>query len=211
MREPIVDELRFVTCFCEGGDLLGMWRGYAANGGGFSLGFSGKDISRLGIREADAGDHMLARVIYGDAVLSHPEANMIQEMLVAAAQAPTPLWASLIGAFLAPQFTNLVIRSKNAAFSEEREWRIMIRHTVEDTCIPLVAFRRGANDIKPYIALSYPKTGDMGGQTLLPLEEITVGPTLRPEPTVRALRLLLHKYGYSDQVVIKVTQVPYQL
>ena len=37
----------FVVCFCEDGDVLSQWRGYADNGKGCSLGFSVKQ--KIGI------------------------------------------------------------------------------------------------------------------------------------------------------------------
>ena len=50
----------YIACFCEEGDLLSQWRGYAASGGGYALGLGGPLIAR----DEASSKVILRKVIY---------------------------------------------------------------------------------------------------------------------------------------------------
>jgi len=63
----LVDEKNdiYVVSFCENGDLLSQWRGYASNGSGFAIGFDTQALKELKVRNDLLIDSpLLQRVLY---------------------------------------------------------------------------------------------------------------------------------------------------
>ncbi len=133
----------FVTCFCENGDLLSQWRGYGNQGEGFSLGFSVPwliSLEKRGFR--------LQRVIYDrrqQEMLIHEFLTMAFSLVPKDHLSPedeVTFW-KIAAACLAPWF----VMFKDAAFQEEREWRIVNANPPNT----MMQFRRAGNRIVPYV------------------------------------------------------------
>ena len=184
----------FVACFCTSGDLLSQWRGYGAYGGGYAIGLYGKyvGVSRLTLRPREA---VLRKVIYDPAI----QERLIREQVRALCDlnsvrnrvAPVVLGLELFLRF----FSECLNCFKDPAYAQEEEWRA-IRFGREG---PKVLFqpkwRTNSGRVVPYTELDITrKSGVQKGK--LPINVIWYGPTLNPDATERALRLLLESQGY---------------
>jgi hypothetical protein len=98
----------------------------------------------------------------------------------------------------------LSLKFKHPAFTEEREWRIVI----SDPDASHLRFRAGHANIKPYIELC-PLTLD--GAKRLPLQKVIYGPALRDdEVLVETIQMMLDQYGYKN-VAVESSGIPYRL
>jgi hypothetical protein len=179
----------FVTCFCEAWDLLSMWRAYAGHGGGYCLGFASSALDNLG------NDIHLRRIIYGEA-LPNPISVWIKHLAMLLNEnfdAASPLLDFI------PMLADVI---KHEAFSEEKEWRLIITNPGFERMM----FRAGVVNIRPYVELSSSMDNEK-----LPLKEVIYGPILREEdqPT-QIIDWMLQKNGYKD-IHIKPCNIPYRL
>jgi hypothetical protein len=205
----------FVSCFCEQGDLLSQWRGYAQAGEGYSIGVDGDRLGEIG----GGLNFFFGNVVYDREV----QEEIIQYILGSCVDGVNELTAGLPDAkasSLVDEFCHIFRRAlwyplvtfKDATFAEENEWRaieIMSRSETEKR----VRFRPGASRLIPYIEVDfsnlkpvapYQQTGK------IPIREVFHGPTLNPDLSVRALQLLLVKNGYADAAV-KGSRIPLRL
>lgn len=192
LRPNLIGMPTCVACFSEDGDVLSQWRAYAADGMGFSIGFNPTRLRAL----ADGGSASLKRMIYGGS----KEEGIILTYFADVAEALAPHAASLdrfgwpstrfdhwvqlrISEFL-HEFT---LECKHPAFHEEREWRIMT------TKGPLL-FRAGGGRLIPYKKLDMTS---VDADTLMPIEEIVIGPRAHPKESERALTYIADSLGYG--------------
>jgi hypothetical protein len=112
----------YLTCLTEEGDLLSQWRAYAQDGEGIAIGFNAND-GRLPVIDApphtNAGPDLeltLSKVSYP--VDMSPITEALERAIAGGIGSPAFLEAQ---AFLIQERW----RTKNPAFSEEREWRII--------------------------------------------------------------------------------------
>jgi hypothetical protein len=204
----------YVFCLSEHDDLLSQWRGYGAQGSGYAIGFSGSQLSRL--LRADQGQYLL-KVVY-DRQDQKKEAKRVYGRIVAVIDQSErefgPINEATVGEFATrirnrlrnavfAEIVRLRAKFKTSAFSEEGEWRIVqFMHPRVDKP-SVVQFRPGVASIKPYVEL------DFSGERL-PIEQVTVGPTLNGELSRQSLRRMFAKCGYPD-VHIELSNVPYRL
>ncbi len=202
----------YVSCFCEAGDLLSQWRGYGA-GGGYALGFDVgalRDITAIPttLRQTDghgpgtlvaAPDQMhlrptLMQVHYG------PEA--ITDVVATVRQQIAPLPTGHPGAHGWAQAVTLAIPAlasiKHPAFSEEREWRLIIADT---GAAGPARFRLGPLGLVPYVEVPI----DLS----VALREVIVGPSPYPELHKLAVTRLLSNAGLHN-VPLRLSDVPYR-
>ena len=184
----------FAVCFCENSSLLSMWRGYAGQGGGYCLEF-GADL--LGCSFPPFRDKNPLKITYGDTL-----PQTVQSVLDATCHFARE--GNLEAVYAANWAKLMALKVKHPAFSEESEWRIVIR----DPPVSELRFRSGSADIKPYLELR-PVRKD--GSKRLPLKRVVFGPTLRHDDSlIDAIGLMLERYGY-DRVSVEPSGVPYRL
>ncbi|SFJ54474.1 Protein of unknown function [Paenibacillus sp. UNC496MF] len=207
----------YITCFCEESNLLSQWRGYANNGGGFSLGIHTamfrhwsafsvygpeSDISKRETQKVfeniifrkviynEAEQKKLIRETVGKIIpkIDHHISRYSGDEL----EEVKRLFLGLINKVV----TELIISFKHPTFSEEKEWRSVYidkdpyRTFDENVKQPNLKFRVGNNKIIPYVALPlYAKVGVNQGN--LPIENITCGPTLQSDLTRKSIGMLL--------------------
>lgn len=167
--EDYSDGLGF--CLSENGDLLSQWRGYAEDGQGFSVGFSDEyltelqdglgqgepkfNISKVRYQDQEHED-ALAPILNGmDEIVKAGKLEIPENKLLALIQgeyqtppsrkpgdARSDLW------FKAVEAAASVYTLKNAAFSEEVEWRLLsyLRKYRDDTA----HYRAAGNRLVPY-------------------------------------------------------------
>jgi len=193
----------YVCCFCTEGDLLGQWRGYGAQGGGYALGFEAKNF---GDREmAMPLKPILRRVIYDPKLQKrlvrtwHQAVCDLEVTLPKERSKFSRRREMLVGTFrlLVPQF---LLCFKNPAYAEEQEWRLIQYGRIAEREIIKPAFRTSGGRILPYATLDLTQAeGKYKGK--LPLKIVRFGPTLDAGGTGRSLRLLLNSEGYADELV----------
>ena len=205
----------FVSCFCEEGDLLSQWRGYAQAGEGYSIGVDGDLLGQIG----GGLNFFFGNVLYD----REAQDETINDILSRCVEGVNELTAGLSAGDASPlvyEFCRIFRRAiwyplvtfKDAMFAEENEWRtIEIMHRTETD--KRVRFRSAASKLVPYIELDFsnmqpvPPYQQIGK---IPIREVFHGPTLNPDLSVRALHLLLTKYGYADAEV-KGSRIPLRL
>jgi hypothetical protein len=205
MFRPLIDQ-QFVgrrgydiyaSCFSEKDDLLPQWRGYAADGAGYSLGFPAKALSR----EGAAG---LLPVTYGEEAVGKVFARMvdwaIDRMGTLKGSPNVREEVSNVLSALATSLFLLVVASKKEVFAHECEWRLI--HLV-DRDVPIdqskIAFRTTGGVLVPYVSLSLPRSPD--GALLV--SSIRTGPTLHDSVTKLGVEMLLAKHGIQSVPVLK--------
>lgn len=215
----ILKENAYSISFCEEPDLLSQWRGYA-NTTGVAIGFR-KDKCWYGILEGD--NTKKERFIVAKPVLYDAEfcSSMIMDLLTKYIEMCKTKYPYMMdGQFTQYTEAGLFLTSvipffKNKAFSEEKEWRIVIiEYPSEDKVDKSpVKFRCGTNLILPYVelkALDITKVNDCNLSTIdLPISEIVIGPSLNQELVENSINFFLKKRGIKN-IQIKRSKIPYR-
>ena len=193
---------RYITSFCESGDLLSQWRGYANRGGGYAIGIS---ITRKSIPN-DKRTCSAFKVIYDPArqkeilniilavTLKRLEHETFPTVRDAEYDALLALYAHVIIIYL-----RLVgVRFKAPAFSEENEWRFCAETDAGDP--EFVKFRVANGSLVPYMELPLLETG-------IEIMKVVCGPTLNPELSRHSIDLLARKNGFRN-LEIELSRIP---
>lgn len=208
----------FAACFCEDGDLLSQWRGYAGGVGGFSIGFPHEVLKQFsyGIHVMAAGNMhdlpvpaTLVQVSYGE-----EEAGNRADQMVEAVTRAFRAGALLLDLDRRPTlFTGLaafraIAGMKHSAFQEEREWRLV---TVTESGRQ-VRTRSRPSGMTPYtdVVVNARLSGEHGPDYVsdAPLAKVVVGPTASPAAQILAVRDLLTSrgmWGFRDVPVVSST------
>jgi hypothetical protein len=192
LREAFVSSISspFITCFCQDGDLLSQWRGYSRHGQGLSVAFDPVVLHRI-------------KYVFVHNVLYEPKrqlefmSNCVRQIADSFLEFKVNLddpevLRELVG--YTASLDRYCALMKDAAFSEERESRIVIGgfHTRGKLD---VLFRERNNLIVPYVNVRVEESWESV------IKEVIVGPG--PEPDLRAanLRHFLDLQGLSNVVV----------
>ncbi|MBF6240502.1 DUF2971 domain-containing protein [Nocardia otitidiscaviarum] len=185
----------YVACFCTNGDLLSQWRGYGANGGGYSVEFYSSALRELLVPSLRAGDSVIGHAV-GGASLVKVTYGLDDQHLQAAARS---VIEGESGWELFDCLKSLA-QFKNAAFEEEDEWRLV---ATNGTFYAPLRFRPGANGgIIPYLRLIRPQLVGDGSWIPSAIKSVTVGPGPDQPLRVEAVEQLLRQRGFLDVAVI---------
>jgi hypothetical protein len=133
----------FAVSFCEDGDLLSQWRGYAA-ADGYALGFD-RNLLATAITSA-VGEVQLAEVSYGA-----PAAGAFDELERFIAAPTRELIYAGVRAFRAS--LPILVRIKDPAFKEEKEHRLL---TTTSDLPEGVEFRHNGERLVPFVRFQWP-------------------------------------------------------
>ena len=188
----------YVACFCEDGDLLSQWRGYADAGEGYSIGLPGTVLMELGgfgakfffgkveyrkAKQVEIITAVLDQTIAGLLTLTKSRKAATQTMKVCCKVFQQSIWFAL-AVF------------KSGAFESEKEWRaIRLLTTTEEKAS--VRMRTVSGQLVPYIELDFLGSPWRKGEKL-PLAHVYHGPTLNPALTKKSLELLLSRNGHPN-------------
>lgn len=193
----------YVACFCERDNLLSQWRAYAQSGG-YAIVFPLKQL-RGGMMVSDQYHTELHRVIYNrqtqilllqlvmDDLISVLNDESVRQLWKSYSPEEQYYFSISFNSFLQTLALNEIVRFKDPAFEEEREWRLAVRPMsleLKDEEIQQLKFRTARGLAVPYLELR-PKDGK-----LLPIQSVRYGPTLKQKQTVNALSLLFQQKGY---------------
>lgn len=133
----------FVVCFCEEGDVLSQWRGYADNGKGCSLGFSVKELedycnSYKGILRFEQVDYKTVKeinvTIVEEALKVLNELRGLRNWIVENLPSLNEEKIDKMFQYYFHQMISSVLMSslkyKNETFKEEQEWRLFFSQQI---------------------------------------------------------------------------------
>lgn len=197
----------FVTCFCGDGDLLSQWRSYGAAGSGYSVGFNTRAF-------VEHNQPILRRVIYDTVTQERLLQTTISRSLalfraVSAGRSTPELDADrtlpAFASFLASRLKEFACTFKHQGFTEEKEWRLIFRAFRSHDYVSALRFRE--DDLStPYIPISFRNAGP-NPPPLLPILEVSHGPSVHTGLAKKSLLLLLEKSGY-DHVEVSGSTTP---
>lgn len=185
-------------CLSEEGDLLSQWRGYAADGTGFSIGFSKKYLLSLSAHHSDTKEFfVLQQVEYEkekQELIIRPTFDKVVNLLNKKPESQTlPLYITNEGAYL-HLFALLpkLYCFKTDYFKEELEWRLINLALSDDVACD---YYSASNRIVPYKSYLFEKLD------LEPIVEVIIGPkNLTP---VEVVENFLAKSGFSGVKVVR--------
>ena len=202
---------KYICCFCEDGDLLSQWRGYGAVGGGYSLGFLASRLGLTAYRTLETPEPVLRRVVYD----AKQQRRIIGRWLSAVFEwemlrrrrnrkgPPQIEFDDLAWNRLNWFISECLYCFKDPAYTEEREWRVaQYGRNVRGERPVKTEFRASRGRIVEYAELSLATTHD-GQESKLPIKVIRYGPTLDPNATERALRLLCEAKEHSPVSIVR--------
>ncbi|MGN6738363.1 DUF2971 domain-containing protein [Dyella sp.] len=203
----------FGVSLSENGDLLSQWRGYAADGTGFAIGFDRGLLNQMpAMYQLDPSMSFgglgpsLVKVEYEEPHtierlrgLFDSARNHIEEWFPAPTNLPgvTPdakviaKARSAINETLLRQWSQL-FSIKGPAFKEECEWRLALTALPES---PLYHYRVSRGMVVPYLKYPMPKASDGS----CPVAHIMIGPK-NPTPT-SIIENMLRQFGHDHCVV----------
>lgn len=194
----------FVTCFCEDGDLLSQWRGYA-NPGGFSLGFRSSSMTEITPEDSNSEPDPYGwkppleldpsgpvQVEYGRRAIDKMLAAVVPQVPPNIDDGPAAPFGEQIAAdLLIPALASV----KDPAFQEEREWRLIAKGRFQHG-----SFRTSPVGFVPYVHLAFPPSA---------VAEVIVGPGRESEPRIAAVERLLLRHGMRE-VKVSESKAPFR-
>lgn len=208
------------ACFCEDGDLLSQWRGYAGGLGGFAIGFSGEALEKYSYKHVLAARGMvhdipapvrLHQVQYGPTQAAERAAELVAR-LHEAWQSGTALPADLDGvpeAFVGLYACEAAATLKHPAFAAEREWRLLT--AVQKGYRSQVRAR--AVGLLPYVDMVVNARWSANGVddlADLAVSTVRVGPARDQIAQVDAVKLLLGNRDHDwQQVEVAASDTPF--
>ena len=209
----------FVTCFCEDGNLLSQWQGYADRGDGYSLGIEFSEDTRLARENhIDKEKYLFLRKVIYDPEIQESLVNDYLDRTIQAVKAvpnADPRFsAAMAGMQAASPLLDMVYCFKHPAFSEENEWRVN-RVTAKHTEPEDIRFRSAASGFSPYRVTSVFDSVD--GKRSFPLRQIHFGPKLDPTAIKSAISSLLQAESASGNSIkmdpnnVRITEPGFRL
>lgn len=198
----------FVACFCKRGDLLSQWRGYAAEGAGYAIGFNWSALSELSVLQPEPPESSLLAGQTGKVQRRQSATwHIAQADVEYESEAQLQVRAeSILDRFLSDKAADSasVVRElaavKNPAFAEELERRIIAVFPGSE--VPDLQFRSSRFGVVPYVEVALPKKA---------IREVVIGPALPPEAET-ALTDVLRAYLGPQGAGVDVTRssAPYR-
>ena len=191
-----VDQTHICTVsFCEAGDLLSQWRGYAAQGKGYALGF---DLSQLSVI-AKQQNFVVWPCVYSPSIQLELVKYLIDcwiekfsEKMLSHEKMIEEINASICK--LAPII-------KDESFMEEQEWRLVSSATGGEKNM---AFREGVFSLIPYLNFNLCDNNSKDC-----IKEIVVGPSPHMDLAVNSLSMFL-KQNKLPGVEIITSRIPFR-
>ncbi len=209
----------FVACFCKSGDLLSQWRGYAEEGGGYSLEFTFNDQTKLILEDDQRSHPHLRKVLYDedqqeDLVETYLEgicARLSNEL-----PGFTPHDKQIIASSTALHVMNTlmdwIVSFKHHGFEEENEWRLVRMLKSIGEAESQSQFRVSDGLIVPYVDTPLVKTKETANeeteaQKYFPLSNVRYGPTLPADRAKSSIASLLETQSQRGEISIDVNEV----
>lgn len=214
----------FVTSLSEQGDLFSQWRAYSGETGGYGIGFTCSYLRSVGVHFLES----LEESFYDDSnpleacrYCDKPEEESLEREIGQIVdsyitETNQPKWQTLLetkeglrtlGAIAKKHFFPLGRRraiTKDQAFREEAEWRLVFQLERAGTTNSEPDFRPGRSMPIPYF-----KVDLTWENQALEIPEIIVGPCPHPSEAANSVRKLLRKEGVQ-KFEVKNSKIPYR-
>lgn len=196
----------YICCFCEQDNLLSQWRSYGENGTGVSIGFDPNGFafySGADMPPREFGLMRLWKVFYDPEVQQHivesaldliPQLNAADTNEVKARKAADAIH------FFIPTF-------KAKDFEEEKERRLIFTPSPECPVKPAYRVRKGM--LVPYYSLKALGQKVYNSTMNLPVNSITLGPSIWSKLNLESTNMLLQQMGYQN-VSVSISDTPYR-
>lgn len=202
-------KIQFYVCsFTELDDRLSQWRGYSADGNGFSIGI---DFSE------PRTNLLLAKCKYDEGEQKQILKELVDELFY---QLETNVDANInpsktddaslfgTGAIISSHFVSMCISSffniapffKDSNYKEEDEWRIVVGDD-KNSLSKIVKIVNSANLLKPYLCIKL--------DWLPKIKQVRVGPSPHRDSNELAAKLLLQSKDMNPNVVLR-SDIPYR-
>ena len=209
------EEEVFVSSFSKGseGDSLAMWRGYASDTCGYSIGFYPVTLKTLAssfIPIGERGYGALGECFYVDPENSDFRSNLkriIEKMLPNFVNPPETSseydWYNPNSVIMQipmeiGECANILAGSaacgKHIGFQEEKEWRIVLIDE-KDCLTNRTKFHHGKSMLIPHVEISWADR-----EMPNPIRRIVVGPTPNKDVAVKAIEMLLAGKGLEERI-----------
>jgi hypothetical protein len=209
----------YVTSFSEKGNLLSQWRAYSGKSGGYSIGFSPNYLKTIGAHfiKNISGPHytpdnpLIQCQYFNDDVEKQLKEKIQKEIGSYIAEAErikrTLPFTEQIGRHTPAgialrhfwDFSRDCAITKDHAFHEEREWRLVVHLRHND-----VSFRQGRSMLIPYLKI--PLTCP---EQRLEIKRIFIGPCSNPAEAWKSVDMLLKRQNIYC-VDVKDSMIPYR-
>lgn len=188
-RSPIK---MFCACFSEGRDDLGQWREYAQNGKGIAIGFDKKILEELNL----INEYYIS---FGKVIYKNSK-RYIQKLVNENIRKLKYKGVGHVALELAGNYKIPFSFVKAPCFSQEREWRVVVRAAIGNYNIPgsnkisfsKVKYRVSDDKLIPYIEMNFERIKQKV------IKEILLGPKSKVE--IWDIIHFLDFYGYYKNV-----------
>lgn len=199
-RAPLASSTNVcIASFCQdGGNGLSQWRGYGAFGAGYSIGLRSLPAATAQrllkvryINPTNIDGEFVERIRYFFARSAELMGGNPEDALVERARD-----------YLSSLLSIELLRTKNSAFRDEQEWRLIV---LSDKASDL-EYRPASRGLVPFmnIPLADPKTK-------LDLEAVYVGPSNNSRAAVDAVAGFLESKGYADaRALVRPSEIPFR-
>lgn len=194
-----------VASFCEDKDLLSQWRGYAQQGGGFAIGFSGNHLKAL----CESKNFALVKCLYAKKEHQLVFKDLLNTLTdcynIIVRKSPENILESnlndLKGYFIS-LFLEVAPVLKNETFSEEKEWRIITHPiSIKDNNFKV----KTTPKLREFYELSF---NEVPYRQMI--TNVTIGPGNDFDTTVSAISTMLNKNLYENWS-ISPSRIPLRL
>jgi hypothetical protein len=192
--EVVLDSNLFLVSFCENGDLLSQWRGYAQNTEGVSLRFNSRVIRTLPYVN-------LHKVIYEEEIQSKIIICLFELLRVIMDYAERNgksflfyfnLWVT--------KFVAILLTFKDISFSEEKEWRLIYNHDVKGNN-KIIEYRAKNNYILPYVKIENLSLINL-------ISQIIIGPSTNNKVFGKSISYFLKMHNYD--INVEYSKIPFR-
>jgi len=202
LSEPTPEGV-YICCFCQAGDLLSQWRGYAANGAGVCIGFDPQGFSYVtGSDSPPRGLIRLWTVFYK----VEDQKEIVNEALDFAFSDLADMALKERARHAAEAISFFIPTFKNKDFEGEQEIRLIFTPNPDFVSQP--RFRISQSRLVPFYSLKE-LAGDLSSPRALPMTEVVIGPSMNKLINAESARLLLDKAHYQT-VSVQVSKTPYR-
>ncbi len=203
-----------VASFCEDGDNLSQWRAYGSNGSRVALGFDPLGGSFRALTECH-----LRRVVY-DQQLQRDWLRMAVHFHHVGLQHDRAISPGRKREYVEKYFSeilysalyDLAVCFKDKAFIDEREWRFVYNENWPEDMVEMLRtktyYRVRGRMIVPYVTMSDLVSKD-APKSILPLQEVVVGPQPEADLVARGIGEFLKNEGY-DHIVVRLSQTSFR-
>jgi hypothetical protein len=213
----------FVASFSEQGDLLSQWRAYSGETGGYGIAFTQSYLKSVGVHFLESrksfyeDSNPLVACRYCDKPEEESLMREIERIMDSyITEADQAKWQTIpenkegfrtLGAIAKKHFFPLGKRraiTKDRAFREEAEWRLVFQLEGMGTTNSEPEFRLGRSMPIPYFKV------DLSWENqALEISEIIVGPCPHPFEAAKSVQRLLRKEGVQ-KFEVKNSNIPYR-